>query len=185
MSRGQRLVSRAAVASVGLVVAASLGACTDGGSPTPPTSAAVSTPVAPTTTAVPTTSAMTDDEAAMEAVRRFYREFDAALKSRDTSKLRTTFTGGCRICKEDAATIDQALVSGRTFESAESELEDIVITSRPDAIRVLVRANLTSPRLVIKDAAGKVIEDNPRQSAPKDFIVVKSNNSWLIEGVAR
>ncbi len=128
---------------------------------------------------------MSDDEAAMEAVRRFYREFDAALKSRDTSKLRTTFTGGCRICKEDAATIDQALVSGRTFESAESELKDIVITSRPDAIRVLVRANLTSPRLVIKDAAGKVIEDNPRQSAPKDFIVVKSNNSWLIEGVAR
>ena len=150
-----------------------------------PTTAPVTTPVATTTTAIPTTPAMSDDEAAMEAVRRFYREFDAALKSRDTSKLRTTFTGGCRICKEDAATIDQALVSGRTFESAESELKDIVITSRPDAIRVLVRANLTSPRLVIKDAAGKVIEDNPRQSAPKDFIVVKSNNSWLIEGVAR
>ena len=185
MSGVQRFAAKSAAVVVGLVVAASLGGCTSGGSPTPPTTTVpVATSAAPTTTAVQATPAMSDDEAAMEAVRRFYREFDAALKTRNTDLLRASFVPGCRICREDAATIDAAKASGRTFEGGESFLNALVITGAPDPSRRLVRAQLTSSELRVRDAAGKVVETSPHGQQERDYSVVKIGDKWLLESVA-
>ena len=115
----------------------------------------------------------------------FSQEFDGALRTRSTAAFRRTFTEGCRVCREDAQLIDQSVAEGKTYETSESELSNLVVTSRPDATRWLVAAHLTSPRLVIRDAAGRVLVDSPAESSLKQFIVVKRAGSWLIEGVTK
>ena len=178
--RGQAL----GLVAAGLLFTAGLGGCTSGETPTSPSSAPSSTAVAPTTTAIPTTSAMTDDEAAMEAVRRFYREFDAALKSRNTDLLRASFVAACRICREDAATIDAARSSGRTFEGGGSVLTSLAVTGAPDASRRLVRAQLTSSEIRAKDVSGKVVETSPGGQQERDYSVIKVGEKWLVESIA-
>ena len=166
--------------------AVTLGACTTGGGEVSPTPPAVTTSSSPTlSSAASTTTALTDDEAAIAAVREFSRQFDLALKSRATTEFRKTFTDGCRVCKEDAAVIDQAALAGRTFETGSSELSNVIITSRPDPSRWLVSAHLVSPRLTIRDATGKVVSDSPSETSTKQFIVLKRADAWLVEGVTR
>ena len=185
MSRGQRFVSRAAVASVGLVVAASLGACTDGGSPTPPTSAAVSTPVAPTTTAAPTTSAMTDDEAAISAVSSYVKAFNEALQSRSSIALRETHTDGCIPCSAESDKIDALQKAARTIEGGQISLDKPTIVQRINANQFMVEGSLVQTAAKIRDAGGRVV-DSFDSAGPKKayFLVRKDGGLWKVSGLS-
>jgi hypothetical protein len=165
----------------GVVVTAG---CTTGGGTTTPTTTAVTTSSLPTSSsAAPTTTAMTDDEAAIAALQAFYREFDASLKTRQTDKFRATFIEGCRVCREDAATIDSARASGRTFESAATGLDQIVITSAPDAKRRLITALLRSSQITIRDATGKIVDSSPAAVQQRDYSVYRQEGRWLVESI--
>ena len=183
MSGVQRFASKAAAAGVGLVVAVGLGACTSGGSPTPPTTVPVATSVAPTTAISPTTSAMTDDAKAVAGALQYYAEFNKALQTLDTKSLRLTFTG-CRICGEDADRIDQAKAAGWKFEQADFDLKDVRVTSQPDPTHILLRGLLASPPLVVRNASGGVVHSSTGASGYKDFVMVRSGEAWLVQALS-
>lgn len=165
----------------GVVVTAG---CTTGGGTTTPTTTAVTTSSLPTSSsAAPTTTAMTDDEAAIAAAKRYFSEFTNALATRDTVALRRTFLG-CRVCIEDADRIDQAKLSGWTFEKAIFDLQDVRVTSRADATHILVRGSLSSPPLVVRDAQGKVVHSSAGAVGAKDMIIVKSSTAWLVQAIS-
>ena len=161
--------------------------CTTQSSGTTPTTSAVVTPATSTTSvsaSSATPTATNDDEAAIAAVRRFYSAFDEALKSRQTDSFRKTFLQACRVCTSDASVIDQAKTSGRTFQSAGTSVADVRVIGRPDATRRLLAASIASSRLVILDAAGKTVEDNPAATQVKNVSVYLKEGQWLVESVA-
>ncbi|MBK8733349.1 MAG: hypothetical protein IPL93_10940 [Actinomycetales bacterium] len=160
--------------------------CTTQSSVSSPTTPVVVTPSTSTTSVTAssaTPTATNDDEAAKAAVRKFYAAFDDAIQKRETTVFRTTFTVGCRICKEDAQKIDDLARSGSTIETSATQIHELAVDQHPDAVRTLISARLTSPALVVKDAAGKVTFQSSAQTGQKSYIAIKKEGVWLIEGV--
>ena len=176
--------ARCAAVLIAALGAAGVGGCTTGGDPSPPPSPQPSTSVVSTTSpAPPTTSAMSDDALAVTGARQYYDEFNKALKTLDTKALRLTFNG-CRICGEDADRIDQAKAAGWKFEQAAFDLKDVRVTSRPDPTHILVRGQLVSPALVVRNASGGVVHSSTGASGYKDFVMVRSGEAWLVQALS-
>ena len=181
-------ITRRAGRALAVALLGALGACTNS-PPTPVPTAGTplstmpsSSPSPSTSSAAPTTS---DEQLAIDATRRYYDAFNAAMKTLDTSAWRLTFTQGCRVCKEDAAKVDEAKASGRTFIGGGFTFADPFVTSRPDPKRILVRATTSSPAMQVKDAAGNVVDRSDGGTGPKDFIVYQTPTGWLVEGLTR
>lgn len=73
--------------------------------PTPPTVSTVATSstasptgttTAPTTAPAPSTSSLTDDEQAIQAVQRYYAEFNKAMRTLSTQEFRKTYKEALR-----------------------------------------------------------------------------------------
>lgn len=171
--------------AVAMVVAFS--ACTDSPlTPVPTAGPPLSTtpsssPSPSTSSAAPTTS---DEQLAIDAVRAYYAAFNQAIATRSTSAFRAAFTASCRICKEDAAKIDDALRAGRTFEGGASTPTQLTVTSRPDPQRIMVRALVVTEAMKIRDASGKVVTDQPADRGMVDYIVKLDGAEWRVEGLA-
>ena len=175
---------------VGVVFVALAVGCTPGpGDPSPTTTAPVTAP--PTATAshtssqpAPTSGSPQGEAQALQAVTDFYREFNAALVSLNTTNFRATFTQGCRVCKQDAATIDSDAAAGRRYEGGGAALAGLRTTSQPDEKRFLARAEVSTIAMEVRDASGKVVANYPASSAVRDFIVYLTEAGWRVEGVA-
>lgn len=180
-------ITRRAGRALAVALLGALGACTNS-PPTPVPTAGTplspmpsSSPSPSTSSAAPTTS---DEELAIDAVRAYYAAFNQAIATRSTNAFRAAFTAGCRICKEDAAKIDDALRAGRTFEGGASTPTQLTVTSRPDPQRVMVRALVVTEAMKIRDASGKVLTDQPADRGMVDYIVKLDGAEWRVEGLA-
>lgn len=181
-------ITRGARCAYAVAMLVAVGACTNSPPEPAPTagptiSTATSSASSPSTSsAAPTTS---DEQLAIDAARRYYDAFNTAIRTLDTPAWRQTFTQGCRVCKEDAAKIDEAKASGRTFVGGGFTFADPSVTSRPDDKRILVRATISSPAMQVKDASGSVVDRSGGGTGPKDFIVYQTPSGWLVEGLTR
>ena len=183
MSGVRRFASRAVIASVGLVVATSFGACTDGGSPTPPMTVPVSTSSAPTTTAAPTKTAMTDDEAAIAAATQYYEEFNQALKTLDTTSLEGLSAEGCRVCDEDRAKMAGFKSSGRKMLGGQAVLTDVTVETRTASADLIIRGRLDVKPLSIVDATGKTVESYPASSFVQRLWMTRKGDAWRVQAI--
>lgn len=167
-----------------------LAACTTGdpaapADPTPSPPAATSTPAPTTITTSPSpTSALSDEEAAKQAILAYYAALNAALHSRQTAGLRSTFKAGCLVCEQDADTIDKARQAGRTFEGGEVTVTRVRGTQR-SSTKLLAMATVARSRMIVRDATGHAIVDEPAGSIEKVFTLSGAGNGWLVEGITQ
>ena len=144
---------------VGVSVVAVLAACTaPGGTATPTTaaptaSASTSSPTATTTpTTIATTSTASDEQLAIQAVERYYAEFNKALQTRRTDEFRKTFKDGCAPCLKDANTIDAVALSGRRIEGELTAVSALRLFEPPK------NPTLLHIRGVVKSAPAKILD---------------------------
>lgn len=172
-------------------VVAVLAACTaPGGTATPTTaaptaSASTSSPTATTTpTTIATTSTASDEQLAIQAVERYYAEFNKALQTRRTDEFRRTFRAGCIQCSRDADKIDAAAVSGRRFEGGASTASGLRLAEPAKNPTLLyLRGHVSSLPVRVLDASGKVVESDDGGAREGSFLVVKTDGAWFVTGV--
>lgn len=134
------------------------------------------------TTSLPTSSAPDDDHLAIQAVERYYAAFNAALKSLKTDQMRKEFFPGCLICEQDADTIDSVALQGRTHSGGDVKIGSPSVTNRQPT-RIVVQANVVAERLILKDAAGRIVKEEPQVTTIKSFFIVKAGGRWILEGM--
>jgi hypothetical protein len=174
---------------MGVSVVAVLAACTTpGGATTPPTaaptaSASTSGPTATTTpTTIATTSTASDEQLAIQAVERYYAEFNKALQTRRTDAFRKTFKDGCPKCLQAANKIDGAALSGRRFEGGVTTVAQFKATEPTDKIpgRKVLRGTVSSAPIKVLDASNAIVESDTGGSTDRLFVVVRTGDAWLV-----
>jgi hypothetical protein len=176
-----------------LAIAGPATACTRPADPSAPTNATATTSTGsgnsngtvsaiPPTTSPPISSAPDDDQLAIQAVERYYAAFNAALKSLKTDQMRKEFFPGCLICEQDADTIDSVALQGRTHSGGDVKLGSPSVTNRQPT-RIVVQANVVAERLILKDAAGRIVKEEPQVTTIKSFFIAKASGRWILEGM--
>ncbi len=174
---------------VGVSVVAVLAACTTpGGTATPPTaaptaSASTSSPTATTTpTTTATTSTASDEQLAVQAVERYYAEFNKALQTRLTVDFRKTFKEGCPKCLQAANKIDGVVASGGRFEGGVITVSRLRATEVTDKIagRKVLRGDVSSLPTRVLAARGAIVESDTGGSTERLFVLVRTGDAYLV-----
>jgi hypothetical protein len=173
----------------GVVVLAAIVAiagCANPGSP-----ASLATPTAATasastssTAAIPAPTTASDEQLAIEAVERYYVEFNKALQTRRTDEFRKTFRASCVQCRRDADKIDAAAVSGRRFEGGASTASGLRLFEPPKNPTLLyLRGRVGSLPVKVLDASGKLIESDDGGTRDGSFLMTKTDGAWFVTGI--
>ena len=171
--------------SVAILVTVVVAGCIAGGSAAPSTSAQPSTSAIVTTAAASlTTSAMSEDEAAMGALRAYVDAMNGAMRTLDPCEMRKLAGPGCAVCEADAAKLTRDRSAGRRYEGGLRTLSEVQIVQRKDPHHYLLTARITTEAIVIRDATGRVVEEFKAASGPKTFVMAKINDVWRLDAVA-
>lgn len=168
-----------------------LPACTQNSPLAPPSSTfPAAAPIATTSkapgggaTATPT--AATDEQLAIKAVERFYDEFNKAIQTRSTTTFRLTYRSVCDICEAAADKIDAAANAGRYFGGGHFSVDSLRVVARPTNTRLLtIEGLVTNQATIVRDASGRVVDQDQGASGAKQFIVFRADTGWMINGVS-
>lgn len=160
--------------------------------PTPPTVSTVATSstasptgttTAPTTAPAPSTSSLTDDEQAIQAVQRYYAEFNKAMRTLSTQEFRKTYKEGCAACDRISAEIEATARAGQRIEGGAFSLAGLSVIGRPPNPRIrIVGGTLSVEPLLVRDRAGRIVTTEPAGSESKTFQVFHSDTGWVVSG---
>lgn len=127
---------------------------------------------------------MSEDEAAIGALRAYVDAMNAAMRTLDPSEMMKLAGPGCAVCEADAANLTRDRSAGRRYEGGLRTLSEAQIVQRKDPNHYLLTARITTEAIVIRDATGRVVEEFKAASGPKTFVMAKINDVWRLDAVA-
>jgi len=166
-----------------------MSACTPGAAAPPTVTATSATPISTgslsSTSAGPTTTAMSDDEAAIAAVKRYFVEFNQALRSRTTAALRASHTDSCIPCAAESDNIDALSAAGRSVTGGEIDFKNIVIQQRISPTQLMFSGDMIQSPATVRDQSGKTVESFPSIGPKKAYVTVRlQGNAWKVSGLS-
>jgi hypothetical protein len=190
-------LARTGVVTALLLVAGLLSACTSGSTSTSPTTTsptstaapasptkATQAPGSPSKTSRPTKAGPTTPDLATlkSAAKAYFAAHNAAVRTRNTTAFRRTFSSRCTLCTAEALGLDKYTRLGQTLHGGDYHMSGgtLVKTAPPEGMLFF---SVTQDPSFLTDRKGNRIKTFQGGQAPRTYLTFSAKpGAWIVTG---